>query len=442
MAPNPRQHGVLFSLGFLLLLFALPLRCEPTEHHLLELALQKKRQGAYDKAIAILRALLENNPRHFQARKELGLLLAWTQQYDQAEIEYRMILSNRPEDLEARMSLARLHAWQKEYDVALGIYERILQDTPGYTQALLGIAQIHAWRGEYREAEVTYHELLSRGEAPLVANRELGRLSFWQGKRRRAEQYYRKALEQAPDDPETLTLVEQLEGAPVHRLEWGGGYSSVTEREDWSALFFALDYPIRNRSRLFVRADRLERSSRRDELIEGGIQHRFTRWRVWGSGGGTPDADFSPKTLWTAGASYTSHHKTTVHMDYRYLLFPTLSVNLYIPGITHFFSDRLALTASFYRGKDSKGIYTSTPLLRATYESPKRHGFSILYAHGDESVFIQSLDQALKANTETVNVTIKRSVGESLALQVSYTYEDREGLFIRRDYSLSTQFRF
>ncbi len=174
-------------------------------------------QNRLDDAAALYRRATQANPRSFEARLSLGLLLARQGKLDEARPE--LVAATMLDPGEAGPAL-KAHAWRalaqidkpgpgKSGNAVLASDELLqaLKLTPETPEDTLLAANLAESTGQDDAAEAAYRRLLAKDPNSLQANAGLAHLLIKQKKYPEAETMLRAAIAQAPDDP---TLTAQL----------------------------------------------------------------------------------------------------------------------------------------------------------------------------------------------------------------------------------------
>ena len=99
-------------------------------------------------------------------RMELAEILAWDGDYPRAMEELQLILEENPRHIEARMLLADMHRWSTNFEQSEALYREILEDSPGYGPAEEGIREVEEARSRMEEVVMpTIEELEENIEA-------------------------------------------------------------------------------------------------------------------------------------------------------------------------------------------------------------------------------------------------------------------------------------
>lgn len=118
--------------------------------------------GETEAAAEAYRDYLEIDDR-VSVRLELAQTLAWERHYPQAMEELDAILEEQPRHIEARMLLANIHLWTTNFGRAEALFREILDDSPGYGPAEDGIREVAEARARMEEVVMPTIEELEAG---------------------------------------------------------------------------------------------------------------------------------------------------------------------------------------------------------------------------------------------------------------------------------------
>ena len=116
---------------------------------LFDLGQKATNEKKYDQAITVLRQLLDNDPKDFQAWSELGTAYLLKESLDDAEKSYLAAVEARPEFFLGNLNLGRLYLSEKKFDKAVEVLNHAVQIKPGSADAnhLLGEAYLQIKKG-------------------------------------------------------------------------------------------------------------------------------------------------------------------------------------------------------------------------------------------------------------------------------------------------------
>ena len=109
---------------------------ERTTEERLQGATALKVEGRYEEAEEELKALLEAEPDHPQARREYGLVLGFTGRFEESIDELRRVVELDSQYLEARVDLALTYSMLGQIDEAREELEAVLEIDPANAAAL------------------------------------------------------------------------------------------------------------------------------------------------------------------------------------------------------------------------------------------------------------------------------------------------------------------
>lgn len=122
---------------------------------------------------------------------------------------YREVLADDPDHDLARMWLARVLSWEGRYDEALAHYDHFLARAEPPPWAALERAQVLSWAGRYDRAEAAFRDLLAADPEGAAALRGLAFVYQWSGREARAVDTFERALA-VEDDPEARRALGEL----------------------------------------------------------------------------------------------------------------------------------------------------------------------------------------------------------------------------------------
>jgi len=174
---------------------------------------------------------------------EAAALMSDREGYERAIALYRDVLAEDPAEREARRWLARVLSWQGDHDASLAEYALLLEDEGASVPLRTERAEVLSWAGRYDEAEAAFRALLAeRPEDPRLV-RGLGHVYQWSGRRGEAVEWLERSQELSPD-PEVAQALAELrrrwsgsgDNRTTHFRDANGAAvttSRVTSRLDW-----------------------------------------------------------------------------------------------------------------------------------------------------------------------------------------------------------------
>ena len=159
-----------------------------------------------DEAAGLYRRAVESDPKRFEARLMLGMLLARQGKLDEARPELRAATQLDPGDAgpaakaRAWRALARIDRDQNPPEASNDLLEalKLTHETPDDT---LLAAELAEKSGQKDAAEAAYRRLLAADPGNVQANAGLAHLLIARKQFPDAEKLLRAALEKSPDDP-------------------------------------------------------------------------------------------------------------------------------------------------------------------------------------------------------------------------------------------------
>ncbi len=168
-------------------------------------------QNRLEDAAGLYQRAVDANPKSFEARLSLGLLLARQGKLDEAHKELETATTLDPGDAGAAL---KARAWRAlaridepgpgrpgDAQAASNELLEALKLTPETADDTLMAASLAESQGQYDAAESAYRRLLAKDPKSGPANAGLAHLLIAQKKYPEAETLLRTALEQSPDDP-------------------------------------------------------------------------------------------------------------------------------------------------------------------------------------------------------------------------------------------------
>jgi len=184
---------------------------------LAEKAAQRARQGEYQKAKDIYQRVLELNPAHPNARRDLAMVCVETGDNDEAKDYLIEALRLSPDDPWSLVVLANQYAKEDDQETAARFVRRALELKPGDPWALNTLATALMEQGKMEEAITTYREAI--GSDPAFANAHYGlamvliRLECFEDAAKALRQMFATAKLQ---DARTRIVFEKARSAYIH----------------------------------------------------------------------------------------------------------------------------------------------------------------------------------------------------------------------------------
>lgn len=165
----------------------------------------------YDQAITVLRQLVENDPKDFQAWSELGTAYLLKESYHEAEDSYLAAIGARPEFFLGNLNLGRLYLSEKKFDQALEVLTHAVQIKPGSAEAnhLLGESYLQIKKGSLAVRYLNEAIRLDpKGKADV--HLRLALLYNAAGMKDKAAIEYQSFLQKQPDYPDRKKLEKYI----------------------------------------------------------------------------------------------------------------------------------------------------------------------------------------------------------------------------------------
>jgi tetratricopeptide (TPR) repeat protein len=150
-------------------------------------------------------AIFYEDPRMVEA----GGLLSDREQYDRAAALYRDVLGDEPDHSAARLWLARVLSWKGDHDDSLSEYKTLLDDPSAPENIEVERAEVLSWAGRYDEAEVAFDAVLEQDPQDVRALLGKARVYKWSSRKARAAKTYEEVLVLHPD-PEIRRELDEL----------------------------------------------------------------------------------------------------------------------------------------------------------------------------------------------------------------------------------------
>lgn len=160
-------------------------------------------RGEVEAAVALLRRVVEADPKDFVAWSQLGTLLSARKELEEAEKSYARALAERPDYANALLGLGRLRMARKNFEGAIEVLARAVEAQPASAAAhyLLGEALLQLKKGS--RAVVHLNEALKLDPVGRAdAHLRLALLYNAAGLKDKAAAEYEQFLAKKPDHPD------------------------------------------------------------------------------------------------------------------------------------------------------------------------------------------------------------------------------------------------
>ncbi len=178
----------------------------------MEKALEESARKNHRQAAALLRQIVSDDPRDFEAWAELGTVEFLLGRHGDAEKAYKRALEEKPGYLIALLNLGKLQFAQKQFEDAIESLDGVVQKQPDSAEAhfILGESYLQVKKGSkaviHMEAALRL-DPVGKADAHL----RLGTLYHAAGMKDRAAAEYQKFLAKIPDHPEKKKLQQYID---------------------------------------------------------------------------------------------------------------------------------------------------------------------------------------------------------------------------------------
>ncbi|MHB8834590.1 MAG: tetratricopeptide repeat protein, partial [Candidatus Methylomirabilia bacterium] len=146
-------------------------------------------------SLTLFSRLVEIDPGHNLARRQLGIALATAGEPAKALEQFRVVLAARPDFSLNHYNIGVALEQLGRTDEALDAYAEAARLAPRDTTALYNMGLIHLNRGELDEALTCFLEATSRNPRSAGSLHKIGYIKELQGQLDSASEYHRRALE-------------------------------------------------------------------------------------------------------------------------------------------------------------------------------------------------------------------------------------------------------
>ena len=164
-------------------------------------ALRSGKEGALARALADLKAAVEELPDNISLRHSLGQAYLMSGDPFHAEGEFRRTLELKPDFRESQYALIDLYLLRNQFTEAQVLADSILREQPLDPHAALGRSVALIGLDERASARQELTKLIERGAVRRDAEYYLARLTFREGKYQEAEARFRRLAAATPPDP-------------------------------------------------------------------------------------------------------------------------------------------------------------------------------------------------------------------------------------------------
>lgn len=345
---------------------------------------------------------------------------------------FQRLAAADPDDLDARMWIGRLYLWLGNPAAARPVFEGILLARPAHVEALLGLAGAAMNTGDRSAANAALQraEAAAPEAADVLAAR--GRYHRLGGRLGLAAAYYDRAALLSPADRDIRDARETVRAARAHRIEAGYQFERFSlDIPDTHVGSVEINIRAGDRARLFARGQSQRKFAITEERAGGGAEWmpngRF-HLRAGALFGGTsvilPRGDAAVEVDYGAG-------RVTWLASTRYLHFPGSDVWIGSAGASFAFSERIGMTARYYRSEtafaatDSLAGNNAVSLV-GTVRATSRIRLSAGYARGYESFETLTSDRLRQRGAQTLDLGGSLAISPWTSVGATYEYQRRD----------------
>lgn len=183
----------------------------PANKKIFEQAAEATDKKKYDQALILMRRIVTNDPKDFQAWTELGTIYLFQSNATEAETAYLRAIQERPAFVLALLNLGRLRIMEKKYEGAIEPLHAAIKIQPESANAnyFLGEAYLYLRKGS--KAVVYLYEALKLDPIGMAtAHLRLAALYNGAGLKEKAAIEYQEFLKKKPDYPDKKKLEKYI----------------------------------------------------------------------------------------------------------------------------------------------------------------------------------------------------------------------------------------
>jgi tetratricopeptide (TPR) repeat protein len=189
----------------------------PANKKLFAQAAESTDKKRYDQSIQLLRRIVTQDPKDFQAWTELGTIYLLQSNPTEAEKAYERAIEERPAFVLALLNLGRLRIMEKKYESAIEPLDAAvkIQPTSANANYYLGEAYLSMKKGS--KAVIYLYEALKLDPiAMATAHLRLAALYNGAGLKDKAAKEYEEFLKKKPDYPDKKKLEQYISANKPH----------------------------------------------------------------------------------------------------------------------------------------------------------------------------------------------------------------------------------
>lgn len=359
------------------------------------------RQGKYNEARRLCRAVLQQAPGYQDARVLLGRLYLWAGDIDTARSEFWKVLTARPGFLDARLALIETETRAHNLDEALRLCNEGLVQFSGDEDLLLKKAHIQAEQKDYKGASQTVRRLLRINPSHTDA------------------QLLRKHLQYSEL---RFSLVQHYRGEVVRRKNG--------RLQPWH--FLALEFSVRPRlGTLIGRFNYAHRSN--GDSSQSGVQFEIDAWPVIQKGVyAYLNAGYSASVIFPrlrlGGELYIKLPQAfEISAGARTMKFSGGHVYIYTGSLGKYYRNYWFSFRPFISSA-SQGVSAAVILRVRCYHSSSDNYLGLLLGYGSVPVYLYFLEDLVRYDSFRVGLELKRLVHQTFAVLCHLRYEREEYL--------------
>lgn len=409
----------------------------------LQQARELRHTGYPDRAIEILRAQLRKTPQDVDVSLELVWALIQDGRLAEAQQTLDPIRAQYPALVDARLAQALL--WRREGDErAEAEYQAILAQDPENAGARNGLADIYSSQGKTQEASALYQANLATNPDDYDALMGMGRLKAQEREWQQAEEYYSRAQDSLPGSEEPRAALEAIQPDEPWRLTSWYTWSSLNHGYgDWHEFTLNLDYQATADTWIGGGATYRNRSDQDDILYSLRFSHFVNEsLEVHAEATFTPDADFSPDQIYSAGLDWRAAQPFSLLFDYKRLNYSFGDIDVYTPGAILWFDDRDYLTGRYSYGRafgDTEFHYYS---LMLTLGLPAEGDLRIGASHGSDPERAPGVPDTIVTKANTFYLYMGWPVTRDTRVFGGLEHELRKDVYTRDSLNIGFSTRF
>jgi predicted O-linked N-acetylglucosamine transferase (SPINDLY family) len=196
---------------------------------LLEEAIKFHKDGFLEKAENIYQKIIKNEPKNFQAKHFLGIILFSKKKYFESIKLIKDSISINPENFSAYNNLGNVFKELKKYDEAINFYKSAIKLKENYAIGFYNLAQIYKITSNFKLALDFYNKAILFDKDFYDAYYNLAELHEILKNFNDATYYYNQLLKLKPDYPYLLGSIINLK---LQICDWANFDESLKEIKD------------------------------------------------------------------------------------------------------------------------------------------------------------------------------------------------------------------